>query len=496
MERTKISSGLFAAALWSVGVLLLATPGEAATQCPGYTRCPEVNFASVMSQDEDALRIAREIAAGEKAGLAASLKPDLTTTEARAVLGQILVFDRNLSVDRNQACFSCHDPASGFTGGISLLNVSTGSMPGSVRMRTGNRTPKSAGYAAFAPVLHYDAQAGDFIGGNFWDSRATGLVTGSPSADQAMGPPTNPLEMAMPDRACVIRRISQSSYAAFFRKVWGANAFAVSWPADTDAVCAKPNQGAPDQRPVKLTASDRKRVEASYVAMAKSIAAFERSKAVSPFSSKFDAVLARKAVLTAQEAAGFDLFKGKAKCNECHPSEGRKPLFTDFTAVNLGIPKNRDNPFFHENANDGKGLVANPAGPAYVDDGLGAVLAGAGNPRPEWAALAPDFVGAFQVASLRNVARTPRPGFSRAYMHNGWFNDLKTVVHFYNTRDVLPSCRANNTTGVGVTCWPAPAQAANLNHGETGKLGLTDAEEDAVVAFLATLTDGYFDPSK
>jgi hypothetical protein len=41
-----------------------------------------------------------------------------------------------------------------------------------------------------------------------------------------------------------------------------------------------------------------------------------------------------------------------------------------------------------------------------------------------------------------------------------------------------------------VTCWPAPEVAAN----ETtliGKLGLTDADEADIVAFLGTLTDGY-----
>ena len=40
-------------------------------------------------------------------------------------------------------------------------------------------------------------------------------------------------------------------------------------------------------------------------------------------------------------------------------------------------------------------------------------------------------------------------------------------------------------------CWPAPEVAANLNTAELGDLGLTKAEEDAIVAFLKTLDDGY-----
>ena len=80
-------------------------------------------------------------------------------------------------------------------------------------------------------------------------------------------------------------------------------------------------------------------------------------------------------------------------------------------------------------------------------------------------------------------------------MHNGYFTDLKTVVHFYNTRDVLPKC-TKSSQKVGVDCWPAPTNTTGLNTFQTGKLSLTDAEETAIVTFLGTLNDGYFDPSK
>ena len=73
----------------------------------------------------------------------------------------------------------------------------------------------------------------------------------------------------------------------------------------------------------------------------------------------------------------------------------------------------------------------------------------------------------------------PGNGFTKAYLHNGVFKSLKEVVHFYNTRDVA-----------GMN-WPPPEVAENVNTDELGDLGLTDDQEDAIVAFLKTLTDGY-----
>ena len=64
------------------------------------------------------------------------------------------------------------------------------------------------------------------------------------------------------------------------------------------------------------------------------------------------------------------------------------------------------------------------------------------------------------------------------------------IVHFYNTRDVLPRCNGNDA-GEGTTCWPKPGSDDNLNTTELGRLGLSDAEEDALVSFMQTLTDGF-----
>jgi cytochrome c peroxidase len=111
------------------------------------------------------------------------------------------------------------------------------------------------------------------------------------------------------------------------------------------------------------------------------------------------------------------------------------------------------------------------------------------NPNLDWSRLAPQFDGKFQVSTLRNVDKRPRPDFVKAYMHNGYFKSLKEVVHFYNTRDTLPRC-SNGAAGEKATCWPAPEMSQNLDK-TIGNLGLTPEQENQLVAFLTTLTDGY-----
>ncbi len=98
--------------------------------------------------------------------------------------------------------------------------------------------------------------------------------------------------------------------------------------------------------------------------------------------------------------------------------------------------------------------------------------------------------GAVKVPTLRNVDKRPRPTFNKSFGHNGYFDSLESVVHFYNTRDVLPYCATlKGKAEPGKNCWPVPEVADNVNTEELGKLGLTAAEEAAVVAFIRTLSD-------
>jgi cytochrome c peroxidase len=433
----------------------------------------------------------------------------------KQTLGKLMLFDKQLSVNRNQACAFCHMPETGFTGPISILNMTTVAYPGSVRnasadpaqSRYGHRKPQSYTYSPYYPTLQYNQARGDFYGGNFWDLRATGAFLQNPAAEQAQKPPIDPDEMGFPDTACVVRRLSQSPYRWFFESVWSPRSFEIKWPADVDQVCARPGPPpADDPLPVHLSRMDRGRSDVTYHRFAIAILLYEAWPEVRPFSSKFDYALADpdQQILTPDEQAGWDLFRGKAKCNTCHldgtENVSRKitpgdagseaPLFTDFTSSNLGVPRNPAIPYFNYNKPDRCGYTANPAGSAYVDKGVGDFLRNPRlNPNSDWARLAPKFDGKFQVPTLRNVDKRPRPDFVKAYMHNGYFKSLKEVVHFYNTRDKLPRCR-HGAQGEKVTCWPAPEVPQNMDK-TIGSLGLTDEQEDQLVAFLKTLTDGY-----
>jgi cytochrome c peroxidase len=239
------------------------------------------------------------------------------------LLGKLMLYDKQLSVNRNQACAFCHMPETGFTGPVSELNRTTGSYPGSVRTRFSNRKPQTHAYAPLSPVLHYNPGQDDLVGGNFWDMRATGRRLGNPAAEQAQGPPTNPVEMGLPDIACAVYRASQRPYRPLFEAVWGPQAFAIKWPADVEQVCNQP--GPPptnDPMPVHISELDRGRAAATFDQMAQSIANYEVSAEVTTFTSKFDSVQAGKAQLSPLEQLGYELFRGKAQCNNCHRDGG------------------------------------------------------------------------------------------------------------------------------------------------------------------------------
>ena len=171
------------------------------------------------------------------------------------LLGKLLLFDKNLSVNRNQACSFCHMPYTAFTGPISSLNATTVAYPGSVHWRFGHRKLQSYTYAPFYPPLQYNHTQHDFYGGNFWDLRATGYKLQSPAAEQAQDPPVDPNEMGFPDTACVVHRLSQSEYRPLFETVWGAGSLDIKFPPHTDDICNTPGGAAVfgmDTTPIKL----------------------------------------------------------------------------------------------------------------------------------------------------------------------------------------------------------------------------------------------------
>ena len=141
---------------------------------------------------------------------------------------------------------------------------------------------------------------------------------------------------------------------ALFEAVLGRTGFRHRWPADVEQVCNTPARRPATFYAVRLDPLDRGRAAATFDQMAESIASYEASAEVTAFSSKYDAVQAGKATFTPQEQHGYDLFRGKAQCNTCHRDggPGEDPLFTDFTASNIGTPANPRLPYYAENSAD------------------------------------------------------------------------------------------------------------------------------------------------
>ena len=452
-----------------------------------------------------------------------------TGYEAVRILGGLLNFDETMSPFRNQACASCHLPYTGFSGPIPSVNLTMVAYPGTFRFRAGKRVAQRYTYSPRFPVLHLNgaknpAVGGTFTGGNFWDGRATGYKLQSADAEQAQHPPVDTQEMGFPDTACIALRISQAAYRPFFERVWGVD-FDINFPGNAEQICSTPGGAfGTTATPIGLSAIDRTKANNIFDHWGQSISFLESSNDVSPFTSKFDAFLRGAYTLTADEAAGRALFDGKGNCNSCHldgvstkltpgqtdtgTDNETEPLFTCFGYANLGLPLNPRVAIFYQSTPDGVGFTPNPDGFRFRDLGFGTFLrSGPGSaPNPNastWQSLAAAHDGQMQTSTARNVAMTPPqcptteapgPFFQKEFFHNGYIKSLKQLVHFYNTRDVFPfnvtsgNCPAGKTEKVD--CWPMPEVPDNLDM-TVGKLGLTDQEENQIVAFMQTLTDGF-----
>jgi cytochrome c peroxidase len=156
-----------------------------------------------------------------------------TGTESIETLGELMLFDKNMSPGRNQACTSCHMPYAGWSGPIPSVNLTIIAYPGTVHFRAGKRTPQRHTYAPFFPVLQFNQEQQLFFGGNFWDSRATGYRLRNPDAEQAQGPPVDTQEMGFPDTACVAFRLSQAVYKPLFELLWGKDSLDIKFPPNT-----------------------------------------------------------------------------------------------------------------------------------------------------------------------------------------------------------------------------------------------------------------------
>ncbi|TDK47503.1 methylamine utilization protein MauG [Antarcticimicrobium luteum] len=269
---------------------------------------------------------------------------------------------------------------------------------------------------------------GKWVGGLFLDGRAADLEA------QAGGPPLNQVEMAMPDKPAVVARLRETpEYVAALEALAGKAVFDIP--------------------------------EAAYDAMTRAIAAYERTPEFAPFDSKYDRYLRGEYELTRQEDLGRLLFFSQqfTNCNLCHQLKTSpvdpQETFSNYEYHNIGVPPN---PALAHMAGPDRGLMDNPG----VDD-----LAQAGK---------------FKVPSLRNVAVTG------PYMHNGVFEDLRTVVLFYNTYNTRSEARQINPETGQPFAAPEVDGTLSMKELTTGP-ALEDDRIDALVAFLKTLTDARYE---
>ena len=398
-------------------------------------------------------------------------------------------------------------------------------------------------YASFSPAFGAGPGPRGLQGGNFWDGRAEGcgatdgpdcqLGAGrvsetitpndtdglyleylGPTADQALNPTSRPGFEQNTREKIVCQMVKTAKYKGLVKAAWGQ-----------DIDCSQ--QADPDHGGQPFYHIWFKR-------LAVAVTAWQSSPDVNSFSSPRDDCIDTLGKdpnfkidadhkfpcdnLSPEANLGHDIFYGLnttgrnrivtgpvppnpffppprsgqpkwALCSFCHNGvpggdepdqirgEAPRELYTDFFFHCLGTPFNRDI----------------PTTGFQVDEGLAEHTLNRGGPND------PGDQGCFKTPTVRNAAKD-EIGITKDFFHNGYFKSLKQVVHFYNTSHSRPDCAtlgivdATADEAIAANCWPNnngtgdgefPTQAAPL----VGALGLTDAEEDALVAYIEALTD-------
>lgn len=362
-------------------------------------------------------------------------------------LGKKLFFDANLSLTRNTSCATCHDPEHGFIDArFSESNqnqnifINGAFSVGDDGSSLGARNTPTASYAQFNPVFGKNSD-GDYIGGQFHDGRAVDLT------DQAARPPLDIAEMMMPDKNSVVNRIKENSeYVNAFEDLFGVSIF-----------------------------DD---INASFTAMAESIATFEKTEEFAPFDSKYDRWKKGTYTFTTEEEGGYVLFFSQANtsCVTCHSINSQSEassneLFTNFKYENIGTPRN---------------ISAMDARFALGLQESNAVFKGLGSTVEATDINYTTHLGKTKVPTLRNIAITA------PYMNNGVFTKLRTVLEFY---DHIGEDNANLHPLNPETnqAWGINDHQATINHTDLLQKSMNDAKIRNLEAFLRTLTDAKYE---
>jgi cytochrome c peroxidase len=209
-------------------------------------------------------------------GDAAYFPDDNPMNEGKVELGKLLYFDPRISKDGSISCATCHNPNHGFT--------DAGAFSAGVGRQLGGRNSPTVINRLFSAE-------------QFWDGRAKDLE------EQAHGPLTNPVEMAMGSHDDVVATVKGlKEYAPHFAKSFGDPAI------------------------------DMTRI-------AQAISAYERT--VVSGNSAFDRYQAGdKSAMSPAAVRGMALFNGKANCVTCHASFN----FTDENYRNIGVGMDKAKP--------------------------------------------------------------------------------------------------------------------------------------------------------
>lgn len=402
------------------------------------------------------------------------------------LLGKYGFFDK-ISNPPRMACVTCHDPATGGTGGVSGVNLHQVAITGANPHTVGNLKPPTNAYASFIPLFNATCGHGglgpaggpnELCGGNFWNGRAEGNDVGSkvfpdgatkhlgdevffksdgtllavdysnyfgPTADQALNPMPNKVEQNI-ERKLVCEHVKSAKYAKLYELAWGV-------PVDCSDTVVVEHAG---------DVAEERAFDISFKRYILAICAWQHSKELNSFSSKRDKALQREldaidvdatpgkfplVGFTAQENYGHDLFYatrfsripvgklGAGKFSNCAFCHADNPVLP-------GRPKDDGSePLQLYSAQDyhNIGTPRNLEIPAtydsdgnFIDPDVGvaghAVNALGNTQYPE---------GFFKTPTLRNVYKRPGNGFTKAFTHNGWFKSVESIVHYYNTAFVF-----------------------------------------------------------
>ena len=389
-------------------------------------------------------------------------------------LGESLFSDNNLSLSKTQSCASCHNPEQGF------IDTRDNGVNGAVSighdgLSLGNRNAPTISYASFAPNFT-GTNANNARGGQFWDGRSSNLTA------QAEEPPLNAIEMGMLSKVDVVARLQENTdYVAAFKSYFGETIF-----NDTDL---------------------------AYTAMAESLAEFEQSDTVSPFDSKFDRALTGDYTMTTTEQRGMNLyFSNASNCTRCHSTGSRGNAGNGRNNVDQLVRGGRDGRGNGGRGNGGGGRdTSNPTVAAgteiftnfrYFNNGtpsnttLNNFLQSVGQ-HTEFLSTGDQGLfdnpllnandnsrGRFKVPTLRNIAVTP------PYMHNGVFQNLHTVLEFYDHQGGNPLRTNNPETGAE---WSTPETPNTVDERRLQMRNLSDNDINNLECFLRTLTDQKFE---